>query len=77
MSEEQSLEEFASSGVLPELWSEFGLADTKLDPLQGVLICDSISGGADYVDDMPKRLSLVRRDNEGNEYRAEYVQVLK
>ena len=56
---------------------------TTAEPRRGVLPmfiddgetieCDSISGGVDYVDDMPRRLSLVRTLAVGQEIRAEYA----
>lgn len=67
-----SLESFAMTGVLPSLASETGALD---EPLHEAMICDSISGGAQYENNMPKRLSLIRLLADGREYRAEYVLV--
>lgn len=40
-----------------------------------ITVCDSISGGADLVDGMPRRLSLLRFMPDGTELRAVYLQV--
>lgn len=65
-----TLEGFAKSGLLPQIVTEHGLDG---EPIQEVIICDSISGGADYVDHVPRRLSLVLRFASGTEHRAEYL----
>lgn len=44
------------------------------DKVIEIIVCDSISGGADYVNDMPKQLYLVRRLEDGTTYRARYTQ---
>ena len=37
-----------------------------------VIYAASISGGADYLNEMPRRLTLVRKFADGREIRAEY-----
>ncbi len=70
---EGSLEHFAESSVLPQKISPTG---AKREPLTEVLICDSISGGADSPNGMPRSLTLVRRTNDPDcpEQRMEYTQ---
>lgn len=67
---EAGLEYFVESGILPQRISPTGADD---EPLSEAIICDSISGSAQYVDNMPRRLSLVRRLADGTEFRADYV----
>lgn len=67
------LEDFAKSGILPMEISETG-ADHE--PLEEVIICDAISGGARYKNNMPKELYLTRKLKDGTEYRARYIQSL-
>ena len=43
------------------------------EPLSEIIICTSISGGADFVDDMPKGLTLLRKLADGREYKAKYT----
>lgn len=69
MSQEETLEAFARHGILPLVVSETGSLD---EPISEVIICESISGGADYRGNMPARLTLTRRLSDGTEYRAEY-----
>ena len=66
---QEELEKFAESGVLPMKVSKTGLDE---EPLEEVIICDSVSGGADYSRNMPRRVTLVRRLADGTEYRANY-----
>lgn len=63
---------FADSGVLPQRVSKMGIPHEVIDE---AIICDSISGGADYENDMPRTVSLVRKLKDGTEYRARYIQV--
>ena len=58
-------------GVLPMIVSETGAAD---EPELERIICAAISGGADYVNNMPRALSLERITPEGSTF-ARYVQV--
>ena len=44
------------------------------EPQSEVIFCDSVSGGARYKNNMPFKLGLVRRLDDGTEYRMEYVQ---
>jgi hypothetical protein len=45
------------------------------EELSEVIFCESISGGADYVDDMPRQLTLTRLTVDGHKYEAQYIQV--
>lgn len=38
------------------------------------LYASAVSGGADYVDGMPRQVRLVVRDAEGNEIERQYIQ---
>ena len=38
-----------------------------------VIFCESISGGADYINDMPKTLSLTRLIENGEAFTATYI----
>lgn len=67
----ENLSEFAKSGVIPQQISETGAED---EPLTEALICDTISGGARYINNMPEELTLLRRLSDGSEYRATYIQ---
>lgn len=64
------LKELLGCSVLPMQITEDG-SDDK--PLEEVIVCDSISGGAKYFDGMPERLSLIRRLKDGTEFRMEYI----
>ena len=67
-----SLTEFEKkSSVLPERISKTGSPD---EPLTEIVICTSISGGADYVNEMPRRLTLHRKLANGKEHAAVYLQ---
>jgi len=68
----KTLDYLLKTGVLPTAVSETG-ADHE--PLTEILICDSISGGARYRNNMPKQLTLVRYLADGTEYRSRYEQV--
>lgn len=57
--------------VLPERISKTGSPD---EPLTEIIICTAISGGADYMNEMPKRLILRRKLANGKEYVAVYLQ---
>lgn len=57
--------------VLPMLINQSG---SEQDPVEESIVCVSISGGADYNDDMPKELTLLRRLEGGQEYTMRYVQ---
>jgi len=43
----------------------------KIDHVIGIA---SISGGANYKNDMPLELSLLKRNSDGKETRANYIQ---
>lgn len=64
-------------GVLPMVVSRTGAPD---EPVTEYIECSSISGGEDYVDGMPRCLTLHRVMEEGEavgEIYADYVQVLR
>lgn len=68
------LEEIVSTGsVIPQMISENGLID---EPLTEIILCDSISGGADYSNGMPRSLSLERILADGTKFTARYTQVI-
>ena len=46
---------------------------SKNEKLSEIIICTSISGGADFIDEMPKRLTLLRKLANGQKYKAEYT----
>jgi hypothetical protein len=60
----------ADTGLLPMIVSETGSDD---EPEIERIICSAISGGADYVNDMPRELSL-ERIRDGDSICARYVQ---
>ncbi len=60
-----------TGSVLPMIMSEHG---EEGEPTVETIICDCISGGANYRDNMPQELSLLRTLEDGTEYRMRYVQ---
>lgn len=60
-----------SESILPLIISITGAED---EPVEEIIFCDSISGGAKYNDNMPMELSLIRRLADGSEYRMRYIQ---
>lgn len=48
------------------------ISKDELKPATEVIVCSAISGGADYVDGMPKELTLVRKFLNGRQYTAQY-----
>lgn len=73
--EEIEAEEKYHQGVLPMLMSKTG---SPHEPVTEYIECTSISGGADYVDGMPRCLTLHRvmeEDGVVGEIYANYVQV--
>lgn len=66
VSEKNDLFAFAKSGVLPQRVSATGAGD---EPLTEAVICEAISGGADYENNMPRKLTLCRRLADGTEGR--------
>ena len=60
----------ADTGLLPMIVSETGSDD---EPETERIICSAISGGADYVNGMPRELSL-ERIRDGDSISARYVQ---
>ena len=75
ISRDATLRAFSESGVLPGVYVGPQPKELALPPIEEVIICDSISGGARYDNNMPRELSLVRKLADGTEYRARYVQV--
>lgn len=57
-------------GVLPMIVSETGACD---EPETERIICASISGGADYINNMPRMLTLEKINSEGSTYQK-YIQ---
>ena len=62
-SENKRLTGFVSESVLPMAFDD----GTRI-------FASAISGGADYVDGMPRQVRLVLRDAEGNEIERRYLQ---
>jgi len=56
--------------VLPVLLSHEGRED---EPTEEVIFVDSISGGQDYENNMPRRLTIIRKLADGQEYRGVYL----
>lgn len=69
MKKDKLIEFEEKTSVLPMLISETGDPN---EPLGEIIVCSGISGGADCVDKMPRRLTLVRKLVNGEEYKAEY-----
>ncbi len=65
---ENGLDSIEFSGVIPMCIGEHN------EPLAEVIICESISGGAKYQNNMPMELTLCRTLADGTEYRARYKQ---
>lgn len=65
------MEYFSKSGVLPLKVSPTG---DESEELGEIIICDSISGGKQYENQMPVELTLVRKLSDGTEFRASYIQ---
>ena len=63
-------QEQRDASMLPSVTEKGGLTQT-------ITVCDMMSGGADEIDGMPRRLSLIRWTVDGSELRADYVQVVK
>ena len=61
--------EFVSEvSILPMCVSE-----SETEPATEVIVCSAISGGNDYVNDMPRELTITRKFLNGEEYKARYV----
>ena len=68
--EKDKLIEFGEkTSVLPMLISETGDPD---EPLTEIIVCSGISGGADCIHEMPRRLTLIRKLANGKEFKADY-----
>lgn len=62
------LEKFVNeASVLPMIVDD-------MEEIKEVIICDSISGGAAYQNEMPEQLHLTRMTKDGKELRCLYVQ---
>ena len=70
--QDELLEFAGEASVLPMYMSE-----SETDPTTEVIVCTEISGGANFVDGMPKELTLVRKVLNGKEHKARYVQLRK
>lgn len=73
-SEEIILKDWLKASILPQIVTQNGLDN---EPILEIIVCDSISGGAKYKNDMPKELTLVRKLKDGKEYRMRYKQSKK
>lgn len=69
--DEGSMAFFAETSLIPMISSETGSVDEKIEE---VIICESISGGTDYDNNMPEKLHLVRKTKDGEEYEMSYIQ---
>ena len=49
------------------------VSKSEFEPASEVIVCSSISGGSDYVDDMPRELTIIRKLLNGREYKARYI----
>lgn len=63
--------EFAEEASVLPMYIAEGDPDTTISV--EVIVCSEISGGADYVKEMPRELTLVRKFLNGEEYKARYV----
>ena len=69
-----NLEEKVLTGsIIPQMISENGVLD---EPLTEIILCNSLSSGGDYVNAMPRSLSLERTLADGTVYIARYTQVI-
>ena len=66
--------DIAHESILPMRINESGRDD---EPVEEIIFCVGISGGADYHNDMPAGLSLIRRLRDGTEYHMCYAQAKK
>ncbi len=64
--------DIAHESILPMRINESGRED---EAVEEVIFCVSLSGGADYKNDMPVGLTLIRRLADGTEHRMRYSQV--
>jgi len=70
-----NLEREAQTGILPMKISKTGAPH---EPLTEIIICDSLSGGNKFINEMPEQLSLLRLhtvDGKIKEHRAIYSQI--
>ena len=63
--------DIVNASVLPVVVTESGKDE---EPVVETIICDSMSGGADYRNNMPRMLTLVRKLADGTKYRRTYIQ---
>ncbi len=65
--DENSLEHFSKSGILPLIVSETGI---KNEPIENVTICGTLNYGKNKP--LPDSVELIYRDRQGVEKRALY-----
>ena len=67
----------ASGGVIPGIYVDTAKQRYPNDDeaVVEVLFADSVSGGANYVNDMPRTISLVRMTKDGHKFAARYKQI--
>ena len=67
------LKEFEKiASILPLRISKTGNPN---EPLIEIILCTAISGGGDYIDEMPRRLTLHRELANGKKYAASYMRM--
>lgn len=63
--------EFAEkTSVLPMYIAE---EDSDIVPSTEVIVCSEVSGQANFVDKMPKELTLVRKHLNGEQHKVRYI----
>ena len=77
--EKITLPVLASGGVIPGIYVDTDKQRYPNDDeaVVEVLFADGVSGGADYVNDMPRAISMVRLTKDGQKFTARYEQVTK
>jgi hypothetical protein len=68
----RSIPDFDNRGLLPMIVSETG---EDSEPEIERIICSSISGGSDYINEMPREVSLHRIFADGRTISARYIQI--
>ena len=53
------------------------ISPNELEPATEVIVCSVISGGANYENEMPRELTLIRKMLDGREHTANYIQKTK
>ena len=67
--EDKLLEFEGNASILPMY-----ISPNELEPATEVIVCSAISGGADYENEMPRELTIIRKLLDGREYTAAYIQ---